>query len=148
MSRLLWNKSKAGKPTTSLRNMCQCLVTITGKKCFLIFRGYLLCFCLCPLPLVLALGPTEKSLIITSLQPFYRCLYTLMRSPRAIPSLFWWDSTLSAFAHRRSATVPSSPLWLFAGPRPLCPCFSCTYFYAIHNSCTATVPSFKHLFST
>ena len=42
----------------SLGNFC--LVTPSVVKCFLIFREDLLCFRLCPLPLVLALGTTER----------------------------------------------------------------------------------------
>lgn len=45
----------------------------------------------------------------------------------------WWDPALSAFAHRRSATVPSSPLWLFAGWRPLCPMSLLHLFILCHS---------------
>ena len=34
---------------------------LTAKKCFLVFRWNSLCFHLCPLPLVLSLGTTEKT---------------------------------------------------------------------------------------
>jgi len=37
-------------------------VTLRGKKFLLMFRRNFLCFSLCPLPLVLSLGTTEKSL--------------------------------------------------------------------------------------
>jgi len=37
-----------------------------GKKFFLMFRWNFLCFSLCPLPLVLSLGTTEKSLAPSS----------------------------------------------------------------------------------
>jgi len=40
----------------------QCSVTLKVKKFFLVFRWNFLCFSLCPLPLVLSLGTTEKSL--------------------------------------------------------------------------------------
>jgi len=43
-------------------NLSQCSVTLRGKKFFLMFRQNFLCFSLCPLPLVLLLGTTEKSL--------------------------------------------------------------------------------------
>jgi len=49
-----WSISKDGDPTTSLGKLPQCSVTLTVKKCFLMFRGNLLCFSLCPLPLVLS----------------------------------------------------------------------------------------------
>ena len=81
MSRRLLNLPKDGDSTTSLGNLCQCLVTLTAKKCLLMFRANLLCFSLCPLPLVLSLGTTEESLTPSSLHPPSRYLYTLMSSP-------------------------------------------------------------------
>ena len=66
-SRWLLSISKDGNSTTPLGNLCQCSATLAGKKCFLMFRGNLLCFSLCPLPLVLALGTAEKSLAWLSL---------------------------------------------------------------------------------
>ena len=56
-----------------------------GGKAFLMFRGNLLCFSLCPLPLVLPLGTTEKSLVPSFVHPPFSCLCTSMRSPQ--PSL-------------------------------------------------------------
>ena len=41
-------------------------VTLRGKKFFLLFSWNFLCFSLCPLPLVLLLGTTEKSLAPSS----------------------------------------------------------------------------------
>ena len=35
--------SKDGDSTTSLGKLCQCLVTLTVKKCFLMFIWHLLC---------------------------------------------------------------------------------------------------------
>jgi len=43
-------------------------------------RGNLLCFSLCPLPLVLSLGTTEKYLSLSSLHSPFRYLCTLIRS--------------------------------------------------------------------
>jgi len=77
VSRWLLNISKEGDSTASLGNLCQC--SVTAKKCFLMFRGNLLCLSLCPLPLVLSLGATEKSLALSSLHPPFRYLYTLLR---------------------------------------------------------------------
>ena len=76
-----WISPKDGDYTTSLGSLCQCSVTFPVKKCFLMFRGNLLCFSLCPLPLVLSLGTTEKSLAPSSLHPPFRYLCTLIRSP-------------------------------------------------------------------
>ena len=44
MSTQLLNISKVRGCRTSLGNLCQCLVTLTVKKCLLMFRGNLLCF--------------------------------------------------------------------------------------------------------
>ncbi|KAK4817104.1 hypothetical protein QYF61_027967 [Mycteria americana] len=74
VSRWLLSGSKDGDSTTSLGSLCQCLVIHTGKKCFLRFRRNLLCFSLCPLPLVLSLGTTEKTLALSSLQPPFRVM--------------------------------------------------------------------------
>jgi len=51
------------------------------KKYFLMFRWTLLCFSLCPLPVVLSLGTTERSLALSASQPPCRYLYTLRRCP-------------------------------------------------------------------
>lgn len=56
------NISNTGDSATCLGNLCQCLVSLTIKKCFLTFAWNVLCFSLCLLPLVLSLGTTEKSL--------------------------------------------------------------------------------------
>jgi len=55
-----------GDSTTSLGNLVQWSITLRGKKFFLMFRRNFLCFRLCPLPLVLSLGSTEKSLAPSS----------------------------------------------------------------------------------
>lgn len=51
-----------------------CVVNITVKKCFLIFRRNLLCSHLCPVPPVPAPGTTEKRLALSSLLPPLRHL--------------------------------------------------------------------------
>jgi len=53
MFRWLLSICKDGDSTTSLGNLCQCLATLTVKKCFLIFRQSLLCFIFVPI----AFGP-------------------------------------------------------------------------------------------
>lgn len=47
---------KVSKKETPQQLLCQCSVTHTAQKCFLIFRGNFLCSSLCPLPLVLELS--------------------------------------------------------------------------------------------
>jgi len=66
LSRQVLNISREGDSTTSVGSLCQCSVTLRVKKLFLMFRRNFLCFSLCPLPLVLSLGTTEKSLAPSS----------------------------------------------------------------------------------
>jgi len=65
-SRRVLNISREEDSTTSLGSLFQCSSTLRGKKFFLMFRWNFLCFHLCPLPLVLLLGTTEKSLVPSS----------------------------------------------------------------------------------
>jgi len=62
LSRWVLNISREGDSTISLGSLGQGSVTLREKKFFLMFRRNLLCLSLCPLPLVLSLGTTEKSL--------------------------------------------------------------------------------------
>jgi len=63
LSRRVLNISREAESTASLGSLFQCSVTLRVKKFFLMFRWNFLCFNLCPLPLVLSLGTTEKNLI-------------------------------------------------------------------------------------
>lgn len=54
--------------TTLLGNLCQCSAIHTVTKCSLMFRGTLLCFILCPMPLLLPLG-TQVLSLFCSLHP-------------------------------------------------------------------------------
>ena len=60
VSRRVLNMSK-GDSTTTLGSLFQCSITLTAKF-FLMFIWKPLYSCLCPLPLVLSLGTSEKSL--------------------------------------------------------------------------------------
>ena len=87
MSRQLLSISKDGDSTTSLGNLCQCSVTPVVTKCFPMFRGNLQCFGVCPLPLVLSVGTTEKSLaLFSSWHPPFRYLCPLIGSSWAFSS--------------------------------------------------------------
>jgi len=66
LSRRVLNISREGDSTTYLGSLFQCSVTLRVKKFFLMFRWNFLCFSLSPLPLVLSLGTTEKSLALSS----------------------------------------------------------------------------------
>ena len=105
VSRQLWSLSKDGDSTASLGNLCQCLVTPIVKNCFLMFRGKPPCFSLCPLPLVLSLRTTKKSLAPSSLHPPFRYLYQLVRSPLSfLVSRLNSPSSLSLASHVRCST--------------------------------------------
>jgi len=60
------NISGEGDSTASLDSLFQCSITLKVKKFFLRLRWNILCFGLCPLPLVLLLGITEKTLAPSS----------------------------------------------------------------------------------
>ena len=66
LSRQVLNISGEGESTTSLSSLLQCSVILIVKKFFLILRWNFIYFSLCPLPLVLSLGTTEKSLAPSS----------------------------------------------------------------------------------
>jgi len=70
---------EGGNSTAPPDNLCQCSVTHTAVRPS-VQGDSLLCSCLCPLPLVLALGITEKSLALSSLYCPFRYLYTWIRS--------------------------------------------------------------------
>lgn len=67
-----------GDSTTSLGSLCHCSITCTAQKGCLVFMGNLLCSSLCPLPLVLSLGTTQKTLALSSLHSPFRYLYILI----------------------------------------------------------------------
>jgi len=91
--------------TTSLGDLCQCLVTLPVKKCFLMFTWKTLWFSLCPMPLVLSLGITEKSLALFSLHPPFRYLCAFVGSSLSL--LQAEQSQLAQpFLYRRDAPVP------------------------------------------
>jgi len=80
MSRQLLSISKDGDSTAPLGNLCQSSITLPVERCFPVFRGKLLCFSLCSLPLVLSLGTSEISLAPSSLTSPITYLYTLIIS--------------------------------------------------------------------
>jgi len=82
LSRRVLNISREGDSTASLGSLFQGSVTLRGKKFFLMFRWNFLCFSLCPLPLVLSLGTTEKSLAPSFWHPPLRYLWASL-----VPSL-------------------------------------------------------------
>lgn len=125
MSGHVWNVSKDGDSPTSLGNLCQCSVTLTLKKCFLMFRWDFLYFNLYPLPLLLSLGITKTSLPQSSLHSHIRYLFALITS--ALSLLFaMLSSSGSVCLSMTSILRPESSLWPFAGLFPVCSCLSFT----------------------
>jgi len=104
MSTRLLNISKDKDSTTPLGNLCQCLVILTVKKCFLMFTRNLLGFSLCPWPLVLSLNTTEKSLAlssqvfinITKISPHPSLLWSIQSQ---LSQLFFMGEVLQALNH-------------------------------------------------
>jgi len=122
----LLNISKEKNSTVSLGNLCQCLVTLTVKKCFLTFRGILLGFSLCPWPLVLSLDTTGKSLDLSSLYHPCRYLCTLLKFPLSLLFSSLTVPALSVFPHRRGAPSTKSSLWPCTRLSSVCPFVFCT----------------------
>ena len=83
-SRGVLNISREGDSTTSLGSLFQGFITLRGKKFFLIFRRNFLCLSLCPLPLVVSLDTTEKSLAPSSWHPPFRYLQAFTRFPLSL----------------------------------------------------------------
>ena len=100
-----WNISREGDSTASLGSLGQGSVTLRGKKFFLMFSWNFLCSSLCPLPLVLSLGTTEKSGSTCGCAPdvyvlvfvedlylmtaFHICLFCLITTVITIISVVW-----------------------------------------------------------
>lgn len=118
------NISMDGASATSLGNLCQHSVTFHNENNYLLMsRGNLLSFSLCSLPLVLSLSTLRRAQLCI-LCTFPSSFYIHWCDPLESPILQAEQSQLSAFSHRRAAPVPSSPLWHFARPYPVCPCLS------------------------
>lgn len=81
-----------------------------------------LCFSLSPLPLVLSLGTTKKSLALSSLHLPFRYSWTLIRCCQTLFFPADWTSTaLPAFLHRRGA--PTLTIFVASsGHTPAVPC--------------------------
>ena len=103
---------------TQLPLWATCACAHSPSQCFPMFRGNLLCFSLCPLPLVLLLGATEKSLVPSSLHPLFRYLHTLIRCPLSL-FLSWLNSLSQLSHHRRDFPVRYPSLWPLVGLPPL-----------------------------
>lgn len=103
-----------GDSTTSQGNPCQCTVTVTVKKCFLI-RVPVCTHCL----LSCHLSITGKSLALSSLHP--SDVYTHWQDPPDPPILQAEQYQLSQSLLIRDVAVPSSPLGPSTGLAPAAP---------------------------
>jgi len=117
MSRQLWRSPWRRLHSLSVSH-CHCSITRTARKCCLMVRGSLLCFSLCPLPLVLAQGTTDKSLALSSEHPLLRQNMT----------------ALSKLSHQRHAPLPLSSWWSYTGFCPVSPCLPSTWEPRIRHS--------------
>lgn len=90
-----------------------------------VLRGYLLCFDLCPLPLVLLLDITEKGRALSYLHHLFEHLRTFVNS--ALRLLFSkMKSPISEFSHRGNCPASSSSFQLFTELSPTYQDFFCT----------------------
>ena len=80
-SRRLLNISKDGESTTSLGNLCQCLVTSHSQKVFPDVQREPPVFQFVPIASCPVTGYHWKGLALSSSHPPFRYLYTFMRSP-------------------------------------------------------------------
>lgn len=97
---------QGGDSIAFLGSLCRRSITQTAREYCLMVRVNFLCSRLCPLPFVLALGTTEKSLDPSSLHSPFRYLWTRwMRSPWASVSPGWAVTAFSASPQRSGAAV-------------------------------------------
>ena len=114
---------KDGDSAVSLGNLCQCSVTLTVKKCFLMFRGNLLCFRLCLWSWHWA--PLKRAWL-HPICTFPSSICTHWWDPWAFSPPGWAVPALSGFPNRRDAAVPLLSLQPFAALSPVCLCLFCT----------------------
>lgn len=108
ISRRLLSLSKDGDTTTYPGHAHNDSVILVFKRCFFIFRGILLCSSLCPLPLVLALGTTEKKPDSVLSAAFLQVFILIKIPPYPPPSLI--VPALPGFSHQRNAADSSAAL--------------------------------------
>lgn len=95
-----------GGLTTSLGNLCQCFITCTRQKCFLMSGQNLLCFTFCQKRLVLSLGTTENNLASFSLHPSIQVfIHTDQNSLSLFFSMLNGPSSLRLSSQQRSSSL-------------------------------------------
>ena len=114
--------SREADSTTFLGSLVQCSATLRVKKFFLMFMSFL-CLSLCPLPLVLSLGTTEKSLAPSQEpQGGFRSIGALKQQCKALANLAAWSTvTFSSNLASVLQTPPQPPFTHFPSQRNLGP---------------------------
>lgn len=123
-----------GDPTTFLVNLCQCFVTLTIKKCFLVFRWNFMCFSLFPLPLSCPWAILRS--IWLPLQPSDQLFVHLVRSPLGL--LF------SSLNSHRSLSFFYSHIIIFATFLWTCYSKSISFFVLGSPELDAIVQTWSH----
>lgn len=108
-----------------------------------LFKHLQLCFSLCSLPLVMAVGTTENRLAPFSLHSPFRVFYFYTFQfqyideipPWAFFFLGWTVPSDSLLSHKRDASVPSSSSWSFIGLFSAHPCHPCKNSLELLLSC-------------
>lgn len=98
-----WISPKIETPR-ALFNLCQHSVTLTVQQLLLMLRQHLLCFALCPSPLVLSLDTSDERLALSSLYSPFRYLYKEVRSPLMSVSVYHGRPGTSKKYHAQSKT--------------------------------------------
>ena len=94
LSRRVLNISGEGDSTTSLGSLCQCSVTLRGKKFFLIFRRNFLCFQFVPIAPCPVTGHHWKEFGPILLTPTLEIFISIYKVPSQ-PSLLQGENTTS-----------------------------------------------------
>lgn len=108
--RVAFEHLQGGDCTTSLGYPCQCFLTHTAQKCFLMLRWNLLCSSLCTLPLILVLDTPENS-----------CLRPLCN----LPQLFVRCDKVPLILFFFRVSSPPGSLGLSSWDRCSCPLITC-----------------------
>lgn len=108
---------KEGDSSTSPGNLYQCSVILIVQKCFLMFKQCHLCFSLWPLPLVVSMGTSWKSLTLSPFHTPFRsfsesCFLSWVSSDVLVHGVIFFQ--LQDFA--LLVQLPGVPVGLFLQP--------------------------------
>lgn len=111
-SNLAFNTSRDGAPTTSLGNLCQCLITLRVKNSFLVSHLKLLPLSLKPFSLFLSLHAPVKSPSPSHLQLPYRYWKTSTVCPWSLLQAIQPQISQPVFTPSRESGIPEM-LWFW-----------------------------------